>query len=54
MWFLNIVEEFFSKKFAATYSSRLEEYIISHDPKTEADVEKLTIEFHKKMTSGYY
>jgi hypothetical protein len=54
MRILNFIERFFSKRFADSYSSKLEEYIISHDPKTEADVEKLTIEFHKKITSGYY
>lgn len=51
MWFLNKLERFFSK-FADSYSTRLEEYIVSHNPQTEADVERLTIEFHKRMS--YY
>jgi len=49
MWILNKLERFFSK-FKDSYSSRLEEYIISHNPQTEADVERLTIEFHKRMS----
>lgn len=52
MWVLNLIEEFLSK-FSYSYSSKLEEYIISHDPKTEADVERLTFEFHKKLSNGY-
>ena len=54
MWVLNVIENFFSKKFSNSYSSKLEEYIISHDPKTEADIEKLTNEFHRKTINGYY
>lgn len=51
MWILRKIEEFFSK-FANSYSSKLEEYIVSHNPQTEADVERLTIEFHRRMS--YY
>ena len=51
MWILNKIERFF-RKFADSYSSKLEEYIVSHDPQNEADVERLTIEFHRRMS--YY
>ena len=51
MWILNKIEKFFSK-FADSYSSKLEEYIVSSNPQSEADIERLTIEFHRRMS--YY
>jgi hypothetical protein len=51
MWILKQIEKCFSK-FSNSYSSRLEEYIVSRNPQSEADVERLTIEFHRRMS--YY
>lgn len=35
-----------------TYGSKLEEYIVSHDPKNAGDVERLTREFDQKIQDG--
>lgn len=51
MWILKKIEGYFSK-FARSYSSELEKYIVSHNPQTEADVERLTAEFNRRMS--YY
>ena len=48
MWILKKIEVFFSK-FSDSYSSKLEEYIVSHNPQNEADIERLTMEYHKRM-----
>jgi hypothetical protein len=47
MWILKKVEEFFSK-FSKSYADNLEDYINSHNPQNEGDVERLTMEFHKR------
>lgn len=36
-----------------TYGSKLEEYIVSHNPKDTYDVERLTREFDEKQTQGF-
>lgn len=36
-----------------TYGSRLEEYIVSQNPKDIADVERLTVEYDRKTKEGY-
>jgi hypothetical protein len=36
-----------------TYGSKLEEYIVSNNPKDTADVERLTREFDKKQKQGF-
>jgi hypothetical protein len=36
-----------------TYGSRLEEYIISNNPKDTADVERLTREYDKSVNKGF-
>lgn len=36
-----------------TYGSKLEEYIVSQNPKDIADVERLTVEFDRKSKEGY-
>lgn len=48
MWFLKKIEEYLSK-FSNRYSSELEKYIVSHNPQSEADIERLTVEYHKKL-----
>jgi len=35
-----------------TYGSKLEEYIVSHNPKDTYDVERLTREFDEKQKQG--
>ena len=44
MFILSIFERITST-FALTYGSDLEQYITSHEPKSEADVERLTNQF---------
>ena len=36
-----------------TYGSKLEEYIVSQNPKDIADVERLTVEFDRKSKEGF-
>lgn len=36
-----------------TYGSKLEEYIVSHNPKDTHDVERLTREFDEKQRQGF-
>ena len=36
----------------STYGSKLEEYIVSHNPKDGGDVERLTREFDQKQKQG--
>lgn len=36
-----------------TYGSELEAYIVSHDPQTAYDVDRLTREFDIRQTRGY-
>jgi hypothetical protein len=35
------------------YGSRLEDYIVAHQPKTSGDVERLEKEFLEKLLKGY-
>ena len=51
MWILEKIEKCFSN-FSESYSRRLEEYIVSHNPQNEADIERLIIEFHRRIS--YY
>lgn len=39
--------------FSVSYGSQLERYIVSHDPKDAADVERLTLEFQEKQTRNF-
>lgn len=36
-----------------TYGSKLEQYIVSHNPRDIADVERLANEFDRKSKEGY-
>ena len=36
-----------------TYGSALEAYIVSHDPQTACDVDRLTREFDQKNVGGF-
>lgn len=38
---------------SVTYGSQLERYIVSHEPKDVADVERLTLEFQEKQTRNF-
>jgi hypothetical protein len=38
---------------AETYGSRLEQYIVSNNPRDIADVERLTNEYDRKTKEGY-
>ena len=44
MFILSIIERI-TNTFGLSYGSDLEQYIVSHEPKTEADVERLTNQF---------
>lgn len=44
MFVLSIFERIV-KTFALSYGSELEQYIISHEPKSEADIERLTNQY---------
>ena len=35
-----------------TYGSNLEQYIVDHNPQHSGDVERLTAEYHLKVTRG--
>ena len=37
----------------ATYGTKLEHYIISHNPQNAADVERLTVEFDRKSKGTF-
>lgn len=41
------------RTFALTYGSELEQYIISHDPKSEADVERLTNQYLYRKNKSF-
>jgi len=47
-----IIAPFLSSK-SPTYGSRLEEYIISNNPKDTADVERLTREYDMSVNKGF-
>jgi hypothetical protein len=49
-WAKSLVQSF---QKPATYGSELEAYIVSHDPQTAYDVDRLTREFDAKQTRGY-
>lgn len=36
-----------------SYGSQLERYIVSHNPKDAADVERLTLEFQEKQNKNF-
>lgn len=36
-----------------TYGSKLEEYIVNHNPRDIADVERLAAEYDRKSKEGY-
>jgi len=38
----------FKKLFVSTYSSELEQFILSRHPKNTGDIERLTIEYSRK------
>lgn len=49
---LGVVIPALSDEKPQTYGSKLEEYIVSHNPKDTYDVERLTREFDEKQKQG--
>ena len=52
MIILSIFERI-TKKFARSYGSDLENYITSHEPKTEADIERLTNQYLYRQNQSF-
>jgi hypothetical protein len=50
-WVKSLAEQFQKPQ---TYGSELEAYIISNDPQTAYDVDRLTREFDQKNHGGFY
>ena len=49
-WVTSLAQQFSKPQ---TYGSALEAYIISHDPQSTADVDRLMREFDEKNTSSF-
>ena len=50
-WAKNLVESYSKPQ---TYGSQLEYYIVSNNPQSEGDVDRLAREFHQKQESFNY
>ena len=49
---LTYIPKLFNQTYKNPYGSELERYIVSHNPQSIYDVEKLTQEFDKKNSEG--
>lgn len=49
-WVKSLIQAF---EKPTTYGSELESYIVSHDPQTAYDVDRLTREFDTKQRGGF-
>jgi hypothetical protein len=49
-WMRSLMCDVFSNR----YGSELEKYIINKDPKTLADVEQYTLEYHRKLNQQVF
>jgi hypothetical protein len=52
MFILSIIERI-TRTFALSYGSELEQYITSHEPKSEADVERLTNQYLYRKNKSF-
>lgn len=52
MFILSLFERII-RTFALSYSNELEQYIISHEPKSEADVERLTSQYLSRKNRSF-
>ena len=52
MFILSIFERI-TRTFALSYGSELEQYITSHEPKSEADIERLTNQYLYRKNKSF-
>ena len=52
MFILSIFERI-TRAFALNYGSELEQYITSHEPKSEADIERLTNQYLYRKNKSF-